>query len=103
MVPEFHPAASDVDVCATESVFIQVTVAPAATSSSSGWNARSPSDCALEGIATDDDEPVTTGVGDVTGDDPTESDELLPQAQAHRASNDMMTRRSENICTSRRS
>jgi hypothetical protein len=35
-IPEFHPLASDVDVCAIESVFIQVTVSPAETFRASG-------------------------------------------------------------------
>ena len=35
-IPESHPGASDVEVCATESVFIHVTVAPTATFTSLG-------------------------------------------------------------------
>jgi hypothetical protein len=35
-MPEFQPVASDVDVWATESVFIHVTVVPTATFNSSG-------------------------------------------------------------------
>jgi hypothetical protein len=35
-LPEFHPAASDVDVCETESVFVHVTFVPTATVRSSG-------------------------------------------------------------------
>jgi hypothetical protein len=35
-IPEFHPLASDVDVCGIESVFIQVTVSPADTVRASG-------------------------------------------------------------------
>jgi hypothetical protein len=35
-IPEFHPAAFDVEVWEMESVFIHVTVVPTATFSSSG-------------------------------------------------------------------
>jgi len=64
MIPEFHPDSSEVDVCDTVSVFIQVTVDPVATLSSSGMYARVPSDCAPAGIATDVDGSLD-GVGDV--------------------------------------
>jgi hypothetical protein len=36
MIPEFHPGASEVDVWATESLFVQVVVVPGATTSSAG-------------------------------------------------------------------
>ena len=38
-LPEFHPWMSDVEVCATESVFVHVTVVPTVTFSSSGTKA----------------------------------------------------------------
>ena len=39
-VPEFHPVASDVDVWDIESVFVHVTVVPAATVRVAGLNCR---------------------------------------------------------------
>src|SRR3954462_6730764 len=48
--PESHPAASDVDVCATASVFVQVTVVPTTTSSSAGLKALFPRVDAPTGI-----------------------------------------------------
>jgi hypothetical protein len=59
--------ASDVEVWATESVFVQVTVVPAATSRSSGVKALFPSVDAPTGIATDDDDPPGAGEGDSAG------------------------------------
>jgi len=67
MVPEFHPAASDVDVWAIESVFIHVTVVPTATSSSSGAYALLPRVKAPTGMATDADGPPGVGAGDGVG------------------------------------
>src|SRR4051812_10149168 len=78
MVPEFQPEASEVEVCATESVLVHVTVVPATTSSWSGMNALLPSVSAPEGIDTVDHDPDTTGVDEDYG--ATGSDELLPQA-----------------------
>jgi hypothetical protein len=82
-IPEFHPVASDVEVWEMESVFVQVTVVPTATLSSSGMKALFPSDAAPTGIATDDED--TTGVvangiddGAVEGDE-----EPPPQANAN--------------------
>jgi hypothetical protein len=54
-------------VWATESVFVQVTVVPAATSRSSGMNALFPSVEAPTGIATDDDDAAGAGEGDGAG------------------------------------
>ncbi len=68
MVPEFQPAAFDVEVCETESPFVQMTVVPTATVSSSGENALFPSDSAPTGIATDDDDPPGDGEGVGDGD-----------------------------------
>jgi hypothetical protein len=64
IVPEFHPAPSDVDVCGTESVFVQVTVVPAVTLSSSGAYARFAREAAPAGTLTDDDDPAADGVAD---------------------------------------
>ena len=66
-VPEFHPGASDVDVCETESVFVHVTVVPTATSSSAGMKARFPNVAAPTGIDTDDAVPPGAGEGDGDG------------------------------------
>jgi hypothetical protein len=68
---EFHPVTSDVDVCDTESLFVQVTVVPAATFSSSGEYAPFPSEDAPTGIETDEDDTPGVGVGDgaVDGDE----------------------------------
>jgi hypothetical protein len=71
-----------------ESVFIHVTVVPAAMSSSSGVKARFPSVAAPAGIATDDDCPPGVGAGDGAGVDIGEGEagdgeELLPQAIAN--------------------
>jgi hypothetical protein len=103
MVPEFQPGASEVDVCDTESVFVHVTVVPAATSSSSGMNALVPSDSAPRGIDTDADDPEPPGVGDTAGDGPTGSGELPPQAVAQMKNADRRTRRGEDMYTSRQS
>jgi hypothetical protein len=67
-VPEFHPSASDVDVCDTESVFIQVTVVPAVISRSPGTKARFPSASAPTGITIDVDGTSGAGAGDGVGD-----------------------------------
>jgi hypothetical protein len=70
MAPESHPAAFDVDVCATESVFVHVTVVPAATSRPSGLKARFPRVDAPLGMlmGVDDPDGVGTGVGEGDGD-----------------------------------
>jgi hypothetical protein len=71
MIPESQPLAFDVDVCETESVFVQVTVVPASTSRVSGENARLPSISAPVGmlIAVDAPPGVGTGVGAGAGVD----------------------------------
>jgi len=51
-MPESHPLASDVDVCATPSVFVHVTVAPTATSTESGAKAVLVNVDAFSGIVT---------------------------------------------------
>jgi hypothetical protein len=58
-VPEFHPLASDVEVCAIESLFVQVTVVPEATVTGFGLYARVPRLAAAIGIET----AVPEGVG----------------------------------------
>jgi hypothetical protein len=67
-MPELQPVASDVDVCATLSAFIHVTVVPTATVRSEGLNALRPRVDAPIGIVTDDDGPLGEGVGAGTGD-----------------------------------
>jgi len=64
-MPESQPDASDVDVWATESVFVHVTVVPASTVRSSGAKADVPSTEAPPGIVTDEDGPLEAA--DVAG------------------------------------
>jgi len=64
-----------VDVCATESPFVHVTVVPTATLSSSGENALFPSDWAPTGIATDEDVPLGDGDGVGDGDGAVDGDD----------------------------
>jgi hypothetical protein len=66
--PEFQPDPSDVDVCDTESVFIHVTVVPAAMFTSSGTKARFASAAAPTGITTDAAGPPDGGGADGVGD-----------------------------------
>ena len=78
-MPEFQPFPSDVDVCATVSAFIHVTVVPTATFASAGMNAPRPSTDAPTGIVMDDEGPdggpagagagVGAGVGDGAEDE----------------------------------
>ena len=63
MIPESHPAALDVDVCDTESLFVHVTVEPAEMSRVSGLNARLPNISAPLGIVTAVAAPPGVGVG----------------------------------------
>jgi hypothetical protein len=67
MMSEFQPFASDVEVCATESEFIHVTVVPTATFRPSGVKALFPSVAAPLGIATDTDGPPGAGAGEGVG------------------------------------
>jgi hypothetical protein len=55
MLPEFHPFTSDVEVCATVSEFIQVTVVPGEMVTSSGVKALFPNTSAPRTIVTDAD------------------------------------------------
>ena len=64
--PESHAFPSPVDVCAMESVLVQVTVVPTAMSRLAGLKARFPRVDAPVGIEIDD--PDTTGVGTGVGD-----------------------------------
>ena len=76
--PESNAFPFDVVVCATESVFCQVTVEPTVMLRLSGAYARLPSDSAPTGMTTDDDSPPCVGVGE--GDaDGEEGDEVPPQ------------------------
>ena len=98
--PEFHPVASDVDVWAVESVFVQVTVAPTATLRSSGTNALFASVAAPAGIETDDEVPPGDGAGDGAGagigDGAVAGDEE-PQAIVSIRIVEATAKRSENI------
>ncbi len=85
MIPEFQPAASDVDVCEMESVFVHSTIVPTATVRSSGAKARFPRNSAPMGIVTDDDEPSGAGVGAV-GDG--ESPHATASMQNHRSNSE---------------
>lgn len=98
--PEFHPLASDVDVCDTESVFIHVTVEPTATLRSSGANARFPSVDAPIGIETDDDAPPAVGVGDGVGDGVVGDESLLLQPIASSRTTETAAKRNSDIRTS---
>src|SRR5262245_65854370 len=98
MAPESHPAPSDVEVWATASLFVHVTVVPTATSTASGLNALFPSVDAPVGILTGVPEPETTGAGVGVG---AVVESLLPQAVASKARADTRTTRDENMKTSR--
>ena len=67
-VPEFHPAASDVDVCDSRSVFTHVTVVPAPMLRSGGAKARFSSRSAPTGMVTDAEGPGAAGAGAGAGD-----------------------------------
>jgi hypothetical protein len=64
-MPESQTLASDVDVCATPSVFVHVTVEPAVTSTASGVKAVLVNVEAFTGIVTAED--VVPGAGDGDG------------------------------------
>jgi hypothetical protein len=83
-------------VWATRSVFIHVTVEPAAMLRLSGAKARLPSVSAPTGIATVDETPPGVGVGDgvLDGD---EGDEYPPQAIADNMSAVTAMRRNDDI------
>jgi len=67
-MPESQPLASDVDVCATPSVFVHVTVAPTATSARSGAKAVLVNVLALTGIVTVEDAVPGVETGPGAGD-----------------------------------
>jgi len=105
-MPEFQPVASDVDVWATESPLIHVTVVPTATFNSSGIKAAFPSAAAPTGIVTEDDGPAGVGAGAGegagVGDGPATGDEEFPpQAIADIKSADTRARRKDNIRSSK--
>jgi hypothetical protein len=77
IAPEFHAPLFAVDVCAVLSLFVQVTVPPAATVTASGANASVVRVDAPLTIETVIPEPV--GDGDVDGDIGDEGDEEEPQ------------------------
>src|SRR5262245_1875428 len=98
IAPESHPAPFEVEVWATESLFVQVTVVPTATSTASGLNALFPSVDAPLGILTGVPEPAMTGAGVGVG---AVVESLLPQAVASNASADTRTTRDDNMKTSK--
>ena len=67
-MPESHPLRSDVDVWATESVLVHVTVSPTSTSNWSGENARLARVDAPDGMVIADDGPAGAGEGAGEGD-----------------------------------
>jgi hypothetical protein len=78
--PEFHTVASDVDVCATESVLVHVTVVPTATSARSGLKAVLVNVDAPIGIETDDAGPDGAGDGAGSGEGEDGDEDPLPHA-----------------------
>jgi len=66
-VPEFHVFPSEVDVCGTESVLVQVTVVPVATSATSGLKALVVNALAPLGTETDNEGPDGAGVVEGVG------------------------------------
>jgi len=79
-----------------ESVFVQVTVVPTATSTASGLNALFPSVCAPVGIVIGVPDPAVTGPGVGVGvGEVVES--LLPQAAASNANADTRKTRDDNM------
>ena len=101
IVPEFQPLASDVDVWATASLFVHVTVVPTAIARSSGANARLPRVDAPEGIVTEDEEPPTAGLGGVDGDGAAgDDDDELPHAIVKARTDPTRVKRIDNIRTS---
>src|SRR5262245_41470465 len=92
---------SDVDVCATESPFVHVTVVPTAIARSSGTNARLPSVDAPDGIATEDEGAPITGVGGVDADGAAGDDEdELPHAIVKARTDATRVKRIDTIRTS---
>ncbi|HJZ76834.1 MAG TPA: hypothetical protein VKE51_34105 [Vicinamibacterales bacterium] len=92
---------SDVDVCATESPLVHVTVVPTATVRSSGANARLPSVDAPDGIVTDDEAAPVAGC--VDGDGAASDDESeLPHAIVKIKTVETTAKRIDNIRTSAR-
>ena len=83
------------------SVFIHVTVVPAAMLRSSGANALSPNVEAPTGIVTDDELPPGVGAGDGVGDGEGDGDEglelPLPQPIAHIKMADNVKKRTDNM------
>jgi len=101
--PESQVRVSDVDVCATTSVLVHVTVEPTGTLKSSGLKARLPRVSAPMGIETDvDGPPVGLGDGDGDGDGTGEGAEAEypPHAPVISTNADTSTRRDENMKTS---
>jgi hypothetical protein len=97
--PEFHSRPSEVDVCSTTSVFVQVTVSPTETATASGTKAFDPRDCAPTGIEIDRDDDPGSGAGG--GDDGDEGEEVLPQAAAKIKKADTAPTRNDNIESSK--
>ena len=118
-LPEFHPWMSDVEVCATESVFVHVTVVPTVTFSSSGTKARLPRVEAPTGMETEETGAsgggagagagagagsgagagvgAGAGAGDGAGDGESGNVELPPHAIENMRAADTRVRRADNI------
>jgi len=93
-VPEFHPAPSEVVVWAMESVFVHVTVAPNATSSSAGLKALLPRVDAPAGMVMGVAPAGGVGDGMGTGDGP---EYPPPHALANSMTANTKAKRDDNI------
>ena len=97
-VPESNPLTFEVEVWEIESVFVQVTVVPAATVSSPGVYAPLPSELAPTGIVTDEAGAPVVGMGDGIGDgEAGDGEPLLPQADANTREANRRARRVDKI------
>jgi len=100
---------SEVEVCATESVFVHVTVVPTVTFSSSGTKARLPRVEAPTGIETEETGAsgggagagagvgAGAGAGDGAGDGEFGNVELPPHAIENMRAADTRVRRADNM------
>lgn len=95
--PEFHAVSLDVDVCGIESVWVQVTVVPIATSATPGLKALVVNAAAPTGIDTDADGPDGVGVGEGVGVGAVGDEDPLPHAIVKISSVDTTHRRNDDI------
>jgi hypothetical protein len=98
MIPEFQPGASEVDVCATASLFVQVIVAPGGMVTSGGAKARSPRNSAPARIVIVDLAPPGPGAGAGVGDGAGAGvEESVPHAAASMSASETPARRNDDI------